>query len=619
MAADPALRKLFMISPEGEFSVLEADSGEIIDLGMQAPASYGSAAPFVINPNNHYVYVLSNSPNYITVFNGHSYDYVTTLTLLESSAIAVDPTTNLLYIAYADGIAVLNGTTHQVIDTITDTALSSGGVNELAIDTCLGRLYAPSLAAGAIVVIDLDTRQIINEIPSGPVTRVKTDQRQRQLWAVGSDNVITIYDSCSLEQIDLLPPYNTRGLAVDQMNSLVYTASYTNESVPIFDSLSNTVFRMTSSGILFDQVAVMSCTPPCGRHTCQDSGFTLPSARPAYAFTQDVYAGLVYRINPSTLQVDRTINLGGMLEHLAADPELRQLYVANIADGLLEIIDADSTSTLQTISIPGLGSVTVNPLNHKLYATGNFGIIEIDGLRREISGNVPIDASSVYELTVNPIDNTLYYIYRIAGINYVRQWSYLSNQIINEWPIQAGQSVNNLLVNGCNGAAYALRYTGSNQYDWLKFNKDGSTTVMDFIVSNAPATFTAIDGARNLLYSIDGANLVVYDLCACEVLRSMALPDVLRPRDVSLDNVNQLLYITQTNASRVYVYDAVTLQQRNIISESSTPFGTVTMSPRSCAPCNCGCCEDTTLLAATGTAAPVAPPSRVVARQLPTR
>jgi DNA-binding beta-propeller fold protein YncE len=76
----------------------------------------GSPDTIAVNPNSGRIYV-SGESNILTVVNATSYNIVANITLPAGAdgAIAIDNTTDTIYVLLQNGVAEINGTTNQVI------------------------------------------------------------------------------------------------------------------------------------------------------------------------------------------------------------------------------------------------------------------------------------------------------------------------------------------------------------------------------------------------------------------------------------------------------------------------------------------------------------------------
>ncbi len=99
-----------------------------------------------------------------------------------------------------------------------------------------------------------------------------------------------------------------------------------------------------------------------------------PSTHALYASNRDVNgAGAVTRIAPDGTIRQRVIGLTA--EGIAVDPRRRRIYVANVNDGTISIIDADSLVELRRFNaVPRVFSLALSDDGSRLYAVSNQSI-----------------------------------------------------------------------------------------------------------------------------------------------------------------------------------------------------------------------------------------------------
>jgi len=263
MAADPYLRKLYMISPAGQVAVWDESTGVTTQMGQVPGAGF-----LVVNTNNHKVYVSSTSGNIVAVFNGYNGTMLSQIPLAAPHKLAFNPISNLIYAATPGGLAIINSNTDTVVGAIESTSVPGS----MAVDHCSNKLFA-NIGTG-IAVIDTKCHEICNVVDvEGGVQALAVDPQLSLLYVVtAAGDAAFVYDLCTMQRIGVLalaPGAAINGISIDAVNHLLYLTDSSGTSlVFVLDGGMNSPVGTVTGVMNTGGVVTMACRPPCPSNSC---------------------------------------------------------------------------------------------------------------------------------------------------------------------------------------------------------------------------------------------------------------------------------------------------------------------------------------------------------------
>ncbi|MEO9319216.1 MAG: YncE family protein [Nitrososphaera sp.] len=237
-----------------------------------------------INNNTHKVFVSDLQGYSVFVFDDSAQRVIGNISLLDVSPelkfdyeptyLAVDPTTNRLYVTYEcdchpSYISVIDGATYKVVDKITIPNLPTG----IALNHLTNKIYI-TYGNNETTVLDGATQKIISNITTQvPISKVAVDMKTNRIYlGTSSSGEVLIADGNSDSVIGTIPLHvgaRIADLAVNEKSNLVYALSTSTSAgsgdlpVPsatlsIVDGQSNTVIGKSipigsSGGIAIDE------------------------------------------------------------------------------------------------------------------------------------------------------------------------------------------------------------------------------------------------------------------------------------------------------------------------------------------------------------------------------
>ena len=238
--------------------------GATAPTGKQIESPYGIA----YDEATGYVWVTQTRVNKVSVFDP------ATNKIIWSSAegdvnhpreVRIDPSSGKVFVSGSGGISVFDTTRHALVKKIefTDAKGESDIAMNMHVDSADGKLYAPSLSAGTVKVIDTKSYEVEKTIqlhkenaeaalnPSD----VTIDKSLKEIYVStqgdrkGTNSGITVYDLETGAYKKTIPFGNQAlALASDEARDLLYVTDYGTGNVGVVDARTGTVVSQVSTG-----------------------------------------------------------------------------------------------------------------------------------------------------------------------------------------------------------------------------------------------------------------------------------------------------------------------------------------------------------------------------------
>ncbi len=259
VASNPNLTTVYQF-PTTDFTA----RGATAPTGKQIESPYGIA----YDEATGYVWVTQTRVNKVSVFDP------ATNKIIWSSAegdvnhpreVRIDPSSGKVFVSGSGGISVFDTTLHALVKKIefTDAKGESDIAMNMHVDSADGMLYAPSLSAGTVKVIDTKSYEVEKTIqlhkenaeaalnPSD----VTIDKSLKEIYVStqgdrkGTNSGITVYDLETGAYKKTIPFGNQAlALASDEARDLLYVTDYGTGNVGVVDARTGTVVSQVSTG-----------------------------------------------------------------------------------------------------------------------------------------------------------------------------------------------------------------------------------------------------------------------------------------------------------------------------------------------------------------------------------
>jgi YVTN family beta-propeller protein len=304
-----------------------------------------------------------------------------------------------------------------------------------------------------------------------------------------------------------------------------------------------------------------------------------PDARRLYVITYSDSQGMVSVIDTATNIVEATVPVGLGYSGAVGSAQIevsrdgRRLYVSNIADGTVSVIDAVTNSPVATIVMADTGAaapyrVALSPDGNRLYAVTNFGrVAVIDTATNKVT------TRSVNErfLTFSA-DNSRLYVANTDGTISVIDTA--TDTVIPTTPgpqrIVGGQ----VAVNPDATRLYVLNESYS--------SGEGTVTVIDIATNTQVATIPVGYGGTEMTFSPDGSRLylpnqrddtvLVMDTATNALVATIPTGTVFSSTEVTLSPDGRQAYVSPGPSQTITVFDTATFSVTGSIPIPSAAY-----------------------------------------------
>ena len=419
------------VDPASRVYAVDYNTGVIavIDITGSAPSeinriftSVSYAESLAVDPVTHLLYTTFSGDNKVRILSGDGVILKTLDALRLPTSIAIDSATGAAYVTdtASDSLTVVD-LSRQVVSTTIPLGTSDFG---LAFDPATNRLYVTNAPADAVSVVDAGSRTVIgNWLPGPGPFEAGVDTGLQQLYVTNTgDNTLSILSTATGQlkgKVSLgRSTTNASRIAVNLRTHRVYaTGGDASNTVTVLDGSTNQIVA----------------TIPVGS---RPQGIALDDTA-GKVYVPNLGDGTISVIDSAANQVMATFQspLPKLID-VAVDPGLRRLYVvihpSFIGDfSGLEVLDADTGRFISQLALgSSADSIVVNPSTHQIFVSD-----DVDGTVTIVDGNsagvvatvaagsgavrLALDAGSGVVYVANPYDGTVACVgpLQLPGIN----------------------------------------------------------------------------------------------------------------------------------------------------------------------------------------------------------
>ncbi|MGB6429427.1 MAG: Ig-like domain repeat protein [Candidatus Acidiferrales bacterium] len=506
-----------------------------------------------VDPVTDLVYVATQNGGAggVTIVNGASNSLSgTVVTGSGPVAVAVNPITNTIYVANQGGnsVTVINGSTDGTTSVPVGSSPAAVAVNPVS-----NVIYvANSGGAGSVSVISGATNSVsatisgagIGPSPSAMAVNATTNEIYVANYSNSNGSVSAISGATNAVTATLTTSAGPHAVAVNSTMDKIYVADLGTNIVTVIDGATNT-----------PTLATVGSDPLAG------------AADPA---TNQVYVAnfgsqSVTVFNGRTNAIAATIPVGSNPIAVADDPLTSEIYVANLNSASVTAINA-TTNTAINVPIGPVGSeptaLAANPLTDKIYVANEQGnsITVINGATNS-TVQVPVGTKPV-AVAVNPVSDNVYVV----------------NELSNDVTVVSGATnVATTVSVGADPTAVAVNQVTNRIY---VANEDGTVTVINgatnttaTVAVGSGAVAVAVNPITNMIYVVNqGSNNVTVISGATN--GTATVPTGSSPVAVAVNPVTNKIYVANSFGSTVTVIDGAT-NSVSTVAAGNSPSGIV--------------------------------------------
>jgi YVTN family beta-propeller protein len=292
---------------------------------------------------------------------------------------------------------------------------------------------------------------IFREFPKAQVTiqNKSTEEKEVVLWGANQNISVSppapgdVQDHTIVAQVSIPAGVHPQGIVVNPANQLIYIANQLSGTITVLDSGNQVV-----------KVIQLQPTFP---------GFTSPVALAVNTKSSSSKYGFVYVVCSVAntlvvidlaLNVTATIPVGTRPVAVAFNPVNLRVYVANLVNDNMSVIDAEALTEIIGSPLPtgpdpiGVG---VNPVNGDIYVANSLAnSITVYDSTNALITTIPAVGQRPVSITYNPANNSMYAV--ATNNNFVYQIETLTHTIVGT--IATGSKPYNSFFDSYNGFLY---------------------------------------------------------------------------------------------------------------------------------------------------------------------
>lgn len=373
--------------------------------------------PFRIATNNitNKLYVINNASNNMSVINCNTNTVINTVGISNGPiSISINDQTNKIYIAHNNAsISIIDGNTDSIITNFTPTPSNfSYGSASIAINRTSNKIYIYNSATMFIVDgnTNLVTQQITNPlggVASGSGIPGAVDETKNYVYISSTNGNLWVFDANSNTFVSNLLPTLYTSSTVSSFRHIIWDS--------ITDKLYGTVGAVFPGSDPRNRIVIMDSKNIAKFRSITSVG-TNPIGIGVNRTTKKAYianggGNSISVIDTNTNTVIKTIPVGISPFSVAINEKNNRIYVLNTgATGSISIIDGTTDTISDTLSLPsGLcRHMCINPITNKLYIPIGNTTIVVDTITNTIVKTITLSNGPLAFVGVDFISNKIY-------------------------------------------------------------------------------------------------------------------------------------------------------------------------------------------------------------------
>ena len=409
LAFDPLAHRILGVSQDSTitggspgFAYAIDDVAQKFVTNFTSPSTAGPTS-IVFNPANGEVYVLEFGNGDVSVYNGSSLAPITTLIVGGTSALCVNPISDVVYVSgVGTGMSVIYGSN----DTVARTgvrSISGSTFSAVVFDPANRLILAAEVSNGSIELLNASNGQAVHDasLLSPTYLQAVYDPDNGLVYAAA---YTPAYAGVSMIEPSSHPTIlggiatggTPSGLAYDSADHRLFVTSYWNDTLIVINTTTNVVVNRSIAvgshpyGVAYDSrngevyvansgsnvVSILNATTLVATRTPVRVGLNpfgvAVDTRTNSIFVTNLGSANVTVLNGSSDKVAvANITVGTNPQGVLYDPQNREVYVANTGSNSLSVISTPADTVLTTIPVGGGPAVLTLDQTDRLLFTGN--------------------------------------------------------------------------------------------------------------------------------------------------------------------------------------------------------------------------------------------------------
>jgi YVTN family beta-propeller protein len=329
------------------------------------------------------------------------------------AAIAVNPTTNKIYVANS-GTDTSLGNTVTVIDGATNaTTTVTVGMDPvfIAVNPATNKIYVANQGESTVTVIDGATNATTPvTVPAGPAI-VAVNSVTNKIYVMNYEIVtdggtntgpatVTVIDGATNAATAILTSGELSDLAVNSVTNTIY-ASNGISSVWVIDGTTNTFAKVALDGTM-DLTPYGIAVNPVTNNIYFANGQSFDNSGQGCVTVMDGLTTNTATFDDNVPQGFFTGSYGG----IALDPGTNKVYISDFGGSVTVFDGGSNTSTKLTVGSGG--NIAVNPATKQVYSDDSNSVAVINEINLQTSTVTDPNANGTYAIAVNSATNAVY-------------------------------------------------------------------------------------------------------------------------------------------------------------------------------------------------------------------
>jgi YVTN family beta-propeller protein len=576
------------------------------------PANLGGPTAVNVVTNTIYVGNLNQGTalSTVSVFDGTTKTLIATVPVgSQPWAIAVNPTTNLVYVANASSasVSVIDGTTNTVTATVpVDVAPWAIAVNPVT-----NKIYTANCGFDCDATAGIGTVSVIDGATNAATAPITVGINPRAISINPVTNMVYVMN-CACEAgpgsvtvingaTDTIVATIPQGLypepaAVNPATNTLFVADSQSDDVSVIDGSTNAVIATVATGTGTSEVVVSPVTNTAylpnydSNNATIINGATLtstsiptgvnaisvgldPTTNTVYVFNEDVpnreQSATITVIDGASNTAVANVLLTAYFSVIGVNPVTHTVYGGSAGSACppacsLTAIDESTNSTVAVAGGTSPTAVAVNPATNTIYlANGGSGeVTVINGTNNAVTTTVSVGTTPV-AVAVNPVTNTAFVANSGSGNLTVIDGS--SNSVTTT--VATGTTPTAVAVDPTSNTVFVAN-GGANSVSVI----DGASgAVRGAAAVGADPVAIAVNPANHLAYSAnagDGSVSVINGVTGTATATVGAGTD---PVAVAVNPTTNTVYVANQGSSNVTIINGATLSAAATVAVGSSP------------------------------------------------